>query len=56
MAITGEELVNITRNIGCSWLPARSIVEEAMDARDESAPVNGRVIVLPRFCPWAVRS
>eukprot|EP01125_Pyxidicula_operculata_P003751 TRINITY_DN1502_c0_g1_i2.p1 TRINITY_DN1502_c0_g1~~TRINITY_DN1502_c0_g1_i2.p1 ORF type:complete len:141 (+),score=36.02 TRINITY_DN1502_c0_g1_i2:246-668(+) len=34
-----------------SWLPARSIVEQAVKEAN-TVDSSGEIIVLPRFCPW----
>lgn len=34
-----------------SWLPARAIVEDALDHAKEVHP-SGRILVLKEFCPW----
>lgn len=54
MAIAGEEFLSAVRYITCGWLPARSIVVEALNSRHAASP-SGRIIVLSTGCPWKVK-
>eukprot|EP00931_Biecheleriopsis_adriatica_P095324 TRINITY_DN68944_c0_g1_i1.p1 TRINITY_DN68944_c0_g1~~TRINITY_DN68944_c0_g1_i1.p1 ORF type:complete len:366 (-),score=83.86 TRINITY_DN68944_c0_g1_i1:64-1161(-) len=51
MKIAARELCDVIRGYAINWLPARSIVEEALSQRKEVHP-SGEVMKLPRFCPW----
>lgn len=46
-----SEFVDILRGLLLQWLPARSIVEDAV-ARAADVHPSGAVLVLDRFCPW----
>ncbi|KAK4748700.1 hypothetical protein SAY87_015286 [Trapa incisa] len=51
MALAGAEFLDSVRFHVRSWLPARSIVVECLQARYDVDP-SGEVMVLNRFCPW----
>jgi uncharacterized UPF0160 family protein len=51
MAITGEEMQSIVKNYAFSFLPARSIVQAAVEDR-LSQDESGQLIVLKTSCPW----
>ncbi|CCD24259.1 Myg1p NDAI_0C06000 [Naumovozyma dairenensis CBS 421] len=45
----GSTFVNLVKGYGESWLPAKSLVKEAI-AKNETN--DKRIIVLDQFCPW----
>mmetsp|Transcript_114968 Transcript_114968/g.357117 ORF Transcript_114968/g.357117 Transcript_114968/m.357117 type:complete len:381 (+) Transcript_114968:85-1227(+) len=49
--LAAKELCDVVRGYCCVWLPARTIVQEALAARREVHP-SGEIMRLPRFCPW----
>lgn len=49
--LMGLVFSNLVAGYGKSWLPARSLVEEAFQQRYEVHP-SGKVLVLQQFCPW----
>jgi uncharacterized UPF0160 family protein len=49
--IATEEINAQVKGLVELWLPARRIVEDAIDARFDFHP-SGRIISLPQFCPW----
>ncbi|KAI8978929.1 metal-dependent protein hydrolase [Pilobolus umbonatus] len=49
--MAGSELADYVCSLQKSWLPARSIVVEAIDRSTEVHP-SGRVIAIERSCPW----
>jgi len=51
MELTGQEFLDRVNFFGKAWLPARSIVEEAVQKRDEVDP-SGEILLLEHFCPW----
>ncbi|PIN01906.1 putative metal-binding protein [Handroanthus impetiginosus] len=51
MALAGSEFLDTVRSHARSWLPARSIVMQCLEARLEVDP-SGEIMVLNRFCPW----
>eukprot|EP01116_Phalansterium_solitarium_P009337 TRINITY_DN23447_c0_g1_i1.p2 TRINITY_DN23447_c0_g1~~TRINITY_DN23447_c0_g1_i1.p2 ORF type:complete len:329 (-),score=97.98 TRINITY_DN23447_c0_g1_i1:97-1083(-) len=51
IALTGAELVDCIEYYGKAWLPARSLVEEALKSRFE-LDSSGELLRLSRFCPW----
>jgi uncharacterized UPF0160 family protein len=51
VALTGAEFLGALRRLSRAWLPARSIVEEAINAR-ASVDESGKIVVLSQFCPW----
>ncbi|GER43666.1 protein MYG1, partial [Striga asiatica] len=51
MALAGGEFLDSLRSHARSWLPARSIVIECLEARLDVDP-SGEIMVLNRFCPW----
>ncbi|KAI9080431.1 hypothetical protein K1719_037545 [Acacia pycnantha] len=51
MALAGSEFLDSVRFHAKSWLPARSIVMETLEARHAVDP-SGEILVLTKFCPW----
>jgi len=51
MQLTGEEFLRRLNYVFKTWLPGRKYVQEAINGRHEVHP-GGRVIRLPRYCPW----
>jgi len=51
MEMVGKELMGCIEYFGKSWLPARSLVEEAIDRRFE-VDSSGEIILFNQFCPW----
>ncbi|KAL0326715.1 UNVERIFIED_CONTAM: hypothetical protein Sangu_1749500 [Sesamum angustifolium] len=51
MALAGNEFLDCLRYLVRSWLPARSIVMECIEARLDVDP-SGEIMVLNRSCPW----
>ncbi|CAO3656258.1 unnamed protein product [Mucor fragilis] len=49
--MAGAELADYVKGLQVSWLPARSLVVDALDKASEVHP-SGRVIALERSCPW----
>lgn len=49
--MAGAELADYVKGLQVSWLPARSLVVDALDKAAEVHP-SGRVIALDRSCPW----
>ncbi|KAK6465475.1 metal-dependent protein hydrolase [Scheffersomyces coipomensis] len=49
--LMGTAFLNLLKGYGNSWLPARSIVEEAFESRFE-VDKSGEILVLDQFCPW----
>lgn len=49
--MAGSELAEYIQRMASDWLPARSIVVEALEKRDQVHP-SGQVIALERPCPW----
>lgn len=49
--MVGAEFKAIVQECGLSWLPARSIVAQAIKGRFQVDP-SGRIAVLSEFCPW----
>lgn len=49
--LMGTVFLNLLEGYGNSWLPAKSIVEEAFNKRFETHP-SGEILILDRFCPW----
>ncbi|ODQ77832.1 hypothetical protein BABINDRAFT_163219 [Babjeviella inositovora NRRL Y-12698] len=50
-ALMGEVFMNLLDGYGNGWLPARTIVEDAFNARFDVDP-SGKIMVLDQFCPW----
>jgi uncharacterized UPF0160 family protein len=50
-ALTGSEFLGKLNYLSEAWLPARSLVKEAFDARFANHP-SGKVIVFDSFAPW----
>mmetsp|Transcript_35814 Transcript_35814/g.82201 ORF Transcript_35814/g.82201 Transcript_35814/m.82201 type:complete len:366 (-) Transcript_35814:44-1141(-) len=51
MHVAAQELMDVITGYCASWLPARSIVEEALDAR-KYVHQSAEIMKLTRFCPW----
>ncbi|XP_011070374.1 UPF0160 protein C27H6.8 [Sesamum indicum] len=51
MALAGNEFLDCLCYLVRSWLPARSIVMECIEARLDVDP-SGEIMVLHRSCPW----
>uniref|UniRef100_A0A7S4QRM3 MYG1 protein n=1 Tax=Alexandrium monilatum TaxID=311494 RepID=A0A7S4QRM3_9DINO len=51
MKLAAKEFCDVVCGYCNGWLPARTIVEEALSKRREVHP-SGEVMKLPRFCPW----
>ncbi|CAO0792251.1 unnamed protein product [Mucor circinelloides] len=49
--MAGAELADYVKGLQVSWLPARSLVVDALDKATDVHP-SGRVIALDRSCPW----
>ena len=49
--IATEEINAQVKGLVDNWLPARQIVEDAVDSRFDFHS-SGRIISLPRYCPW----
>mmetsp|Transcript_68472 Transcript_68472/g.200286 ORF Transcript_68472/g.200286 Transcript_68472/m.200286 type:complete len:381 (-) Transcript_68472:162-1304(-) len=49
--LAAKELCDVVCGYCSGWLPARTIVEEALAKRGE-VHASGEVMKLPRFCPW----
>ncbi|CEP63048.1 Myg1p LALA0_S07e01244g [Lachancea lanzarotensis] len=47
----GGVFTNLVKGYGESWIPAKTLVEEAIDARFD-VDASGKIIVLSQFCPW----
>lgn len=51
MEYVGQEFFDKVQYFGTSWLPARVIVEKAVNDRF-TVHSSGEIIELERFCPW----
>lgn len=51
--LIGEQFLKKLDFYGKAWLPARDIVIDALEQSQNLDP-NGRILHLPRFCPWKV--
>ncbi|KAI8056785.1 metal-dependent protein hydrolase [Syncephalis plumigaleata] len=51
MEMAGEEFLDRVRYLGLAWLPARALVERAMEQRLE-VDASGAILCLEHFCPW----
>jgi len=49
MELTGSEFLEVLRDFLDSWLPARAIVEDAMNT---SLYLDNQVLKLENYCPW----
>jgi len=49
--LMGNAFVNVVKNYGLSWLPAKKVVEEAFNERFE-VDKSGKILVLKQFAPW----
>lgn len=47
----GNEFADKVQYFGVSWLPARNLVEKAVEDRLKVHP-SGEIMELERFCPW----
>ncbi|SCU78228.1 LADA_0A04544g1_1 [Lachancea dasiensis] len=47
----GGVFVNLVKGYGESWMPAKTLVQEAVEKRFE-VDASGKIIVLKQFCPW----
>lgn len=47
----GEIFVDLVEGYALSWIPAKSLVIEAVNRRSE-VDDSGKIIVLNQFCPW----
>ncbi|XP_074574902.1 uncharacterized protein LOC141831445 [Curcuma longa] len=51
MMLAGGEFLESISFYARSWLPARSIVIESLEARSNVDP-SGQILLLKKFCPW----
>ncbi|PVU97000.1 hypothetical protein BB561_000850 [Smittium simulii] len=51
VALIGGVFRNKVEYYGMSWIPARTIVENAFNSRFQVDP-SGQILVLDQFCPW----
>lgn len=51
--LMGEQFLKKLDFYGKAWLPARDIVVGAL-AQSEPLDPKGRILHLPKFCPWKV--
>jgi uncharacterized UPF0160 family protein len=51
MYLTITEFADNVLSLLNSWLPGRSIVEDAIKARFQTHP-SGEIVYLPNYCPW----
>jgi len=51
MTYVGDEFLDKVKYFGTSWLPARKIVEKAVENRFK-VHSSGEIIELESFCPW----
>ncbi|KAK4538376.1 hypothetical protein CDCA_CDCA17G4401 [Cyanidium caldarium] len=51
MQVAGTEFVDYVLGLYEQWLPARAIVQEALNARTEVHP-SRQIMLLKRWCPW----
>ncbi|EJU03082.1 GAMM1 protein [Dacryopinax primogenitus] len=49
--LTGKEFYERLDYYAKAWLPARDIIERAMESRKDVDP-SGRILVFETFCPW----
>ncbi|KAK6197484.1 metal-dependent protein hydrolase [Scheffersomyces amazonensis] len=49
--LMGVSFLNLLKGYGNSWLPAKTIVEEAFNNRF-NVDKSGEIIILNQFCPW----
>jgi len=49
--LMGTVFVSLLEGYGKSWLPAKTLVEEAFDKRFDT-DASGEILVLSQFCPW----
>ncbi|EGW34828.1 uncharacterized protein SPAPADRAFT_57919 [Spathaspora passalidarum NRRL Y-27907] len=49
--LMGSAFLALLEGYGKSWLPAKSIVQDAFDQRFE-VDKSGEILVLSQFCPW----
>lgn len=50
--LVGQELIAEVEMLAFSWIPARDIVEDAMNKRLQVHP-SGKIVLLSRYCPWS---
>ncbi|OZJ06797.1 hypothetical protein BZG36_00166 [Bifiguratus adelaidae] len=50
--LAGSELLETIHYLHKAWLPARSLVAQALAGRKEADPASGRIIILSQACPW----
>jgi len=51
MTIVEDELLHFVKDCAYSWLPAQSLVQNAIDNRFK-VHSSGLIMELPQFCPW----
>jgi len=51
LQVAAKELCDIVSGYAGHWLPARSLVDEALNKRKEVHP-SGEIMKLTQFCPW----
>ena len=47
----GGAFVDIVKDYALSWLPAKSLVKQAIETRKQVDP-SGKIILLSQYCPW----
>jgi len=52
VALTGTELCDVVAGYVNSFLPARDIVEEAINKAPSELAADYSIVALPQFCPW----
>lgn len=50
-SLTGEEFLGRLQYYANSWLPARSLISEALSQRQNADP-SGKIIIFDQFAPW----
>ena len=51
MEMTGSEFVDRVEYYAFAWIPARSLVIDALDQRFEVHP-SGKILLFDQYCPW----
>ncbi|TMW61606.1 hypothetical protein Poli38472_012797 [Pythium oligandrum] len=51
MYLTITEFTDSVRSLLLTWLPARSLVEDAVKSRFQTHP-SGEILYFPQYCPW----
>ncbi|KAI9594967.1 metal-dependent protein hydrolase [Syncephalis fuscata] len=51
MEMAGQEFLDRVRYLGLAWLPARALVENALERRFD-VDASGAILCLEHFCPW----